>query len=330
MKRSVVAFALLLAMLTVWVAPSANAQAPNPKDAPSIGDAANGMYTQAASPTLSGAFDRAMSELDAAPQGASPREVKDLSFRRRLLELRLLMDVNAFAYDKDQMKSYREIVDQTYESIGVYQDLADVEKELGVPVNPDVVTSRRNEMLGALGALRDGNVRNQMRAFFAAPLGAPRKGGGPGLWDITGSVASNSFDAVGNAAELQSGIIRFLQASDLGVNDIFDPDQAIHFHLIRKEMRNVVILSAMFPSTNAVTRDVIKPLDELVDDYGDALEAHTAYEFARQAGMDTAKVEAELRREFERALLMKGQFVDAHSLDAVAIALNGVRDSHRR
>jgi hypothetical protein len=331
MKRTVVAFALLLAMLSVWAVPSANAQtAPNPKDPPSLGNAVAGMYTQAARPTLAGAFDRAISELDAAPQDASPRAVKDLSFRRRLLELRLLMDVNAFAYDKDRMKSYREVVDQTYESIGNYQDLADIEKELGVPVNPDVVASRRNEMNGALAGLRDANIRNQMRAFFAAPLGAPRKGGGPGLWDITGSAPSNSFDAVGNAAELQSGIIRFLQASDLGVNDIFDPDQAIHFHLIRKEMRNVVILSAMFPDTSDVTRDAIKPLDDLVDDYGDTLEAHTAYEYAKQAGMDTAKVEAELRREFERALTMKGQFVDAHSLDAVAIALNGVRDSHRR
>jgi hypothetical protein len=41
-------------------------------------------------------------------------------------------------------------------------------------------------------------------------------------------------------------------------------------------------------------------------------------------------VEAELRREFERALLMKGQFVDNRALDNMAIALNGVRDAHRR
>jgi hypothetical protein len=318
-------------LLLTWAVPSAHAQTtPNPKDAPSIGNAAGGMYTQAASPTLTGAFDRAISELDGASLDGTPKQIKDQSFRRRLLELRLLMDVNAFAYDKDRLKVFREMVDQSYESVGIFQDLADVEKELGVPPAPEVVANRRNEMLSGLAPMRDGSVRSQMRSFLAAPLAGPRKGGGPGLWDITGSVASNNYDAIGNAAELQSGVVRFLQASDLSVNDIFNADQALHFHLIRKEMRNIVILTAMYPPINEATRETIKAVDELVDDYGDALEAHTAYEYALQAGMDTSKVEAELRREFERAQMMKGQFLEAHALDALALQINAVRESHRR
>jgi hypothetical protein len=271
-----------------------------------------------------------MSELDASPMDASPRQVKDASFRRRLLELRLLMDFNAFAYDKDKLKVYREAVDQAYEGVGVYQDITDIEKELGTSVSPDVVAQRQAEMNEALSQVRDGNMRRQMRQFLASPLPSVRKGGGPGLWDITGSAPSNSFDAVGNAAEFQSGIIRHLQDSDLGVADIFDVNQAIHFHEIRKQMRDVVVMSAMYPPITENTAEAAKALDDLVDDYGDTLEAFTAYEFALQAGMDTEKVATELRREFERAQMMKDQFINAGSLDTMALRLNEVRDGHRR
>ena len=288
------------------------------------------MYVQAAAPSLIGAFDRAVSEIDAAGADWTPKQVKDASFRRRLLELRLLMDTNAFAYNRDLLKQYRDIVDHTYESVGIYQDIVDIEKELGTTVNPDVVEGRRVEMNDGLAAMRNLNVRQAMRSFFAAPLTAPRRGGGPGLWDLTGSVATNSFDATGNAAELQSGIVRFLQGSDLGVTDIFDPNQALHFHNIRREMRSVVLLSTMYPATNEATRDVVVPLVELIDDYGDVLEAYNAYTYAVQNGLDTTKVEPELRREFDRALMMKEQFVETHALDAMVIRINQVRDAHRR
>lgn len=332
--RRALTYALLLVVLTALPTPAASAQdapaAPSPKDTPiAVGEGA-GMYVQAAAPSVTGAFDRAMSEMDSASGDWTPKQVKDASFRRRLLELRLLMDANAFAYDKDRLRGYRDIVDHTYEMIGNYQDLADIEKELGTPVPPGAVQSRRAEMNEGMAQIRDGNLRREMRAFLAAPLGAPRKGGGPGIWDLTGSVASNSFDAIGNAAELQSGIVRHLQGSDLGVSDIFDPNQAFYFHTIRKQMRDVVLLSRMYPAIKNSTADVIKPLDDLVDDYGDTLEAFTAYEFALQQGMATDKVAAELRREFERALLMKQQLVDSHGLDAAAIRINEVREAHRR
>jgi hypothetical protein len=334
MMRRALTCALLLVVLTTLPMPAASAQdtpsAPNPKDTPiAVGEGA-GMYVQAAAPSLTGAFDRAVSEIDASGADWTPRQVKDASFRRRLLELRLLMDGNAFAYEKDRLRGYRDIVDRAYESVGIYQDLTDIEKELGTTVNPDVVNGRRVEMNEGLAQMRDPNLRREMRAFFAAPLGSPRKGDGPGIWDLTGSVASNSFDAIGNAAELQTGIVRHLQGADLGVSDIFDPNQAFYFHTIRKQIRDVVLLSKMFPETKDATVEVAKPLNDLVDDYGDALEAFTAYEFALQQGMGTEKVAAELRREFERALMMKQQLVDTHGLDAMAVRLNEVREAHRR
>src|SRR4051794_155599 len=100
MMRKMLAWVLLLTVLTASPAPAAHAQAaPSPKDTPiAVGEGA-GTYTQAAAPSLTGAFDRVIGELDAAPAGPTPKQVKDLSFRRRFLELRLLMDLNAFAYD---------------------------------------------------------------------------------------------------------------------------------------------------------------------------------------------------------------------------------------
>jgi hypothetical protein len=329
MTRRITAWLLMLVLLTAWPTTSAFAQA-KPKDTSPVVGGGTGLYTQAAAPSVLGAFDRAMSELDAAPMDASPRQVKDASFRRRLLELRLLMDFNAFAYDKDKLKVYREIVDQAYEGVGVYQDITDIEKELGTSVSPETVAQRQAEMNEALSQIRDGNMRRQMRQFLASPLNSVRKGGGPGLWDMTGSAPSNSFDAVGNAAELQSGIIRHLQSEDLGVSDIFDPNQVLHFHEIRKEMRDVVVLAAMYPPITESTTEAVKALDDMVDDYGDTLEAFTAYTYAQQAGMDTEKVATELRREFARAQMMKDQFINAGALDTMALRLNEVRDAHRR
>jgi hypothetical protein len=329
MVRRVAAWLLVAVLLATW--PPTGALAQSPRDTPiAVGEGA-GVYVQAASTSLVGALDRALGALDATPADATPQQVRDSGYRRRLLELRLLMDLNAYAYDRDRLRPYRDIVDRAYEQVGVYQDITDIEKELAITVSPQVTAQCLSEMQEALGPLRDGNVRSEMRRFLSASLAATRtKGGAPRLWDITGSAATDRLAAVGNAAEFQSGIIRHLQSIDLGVSDIFDPAQAAYFHMVRKDMRDVVVLSAMFPPIKDNTRDAVAPLNELVGDYGDTLEAFTAYEFALDNGMDTEKVAAELRREFERAMAMKGQLWDNHGLDTMAIALNGVRDAHRR
>jgi hypothetical protein len=84
----------------------------------------------------------------------------------------------------------------------------------------------------------------------------------------------------------------------------------------------------MFPATRDGVGDAITPLNELVGDYGDVMEAFVAYEFALQSGMDTGKVAAELQREFAVAQAAKDQFVNTHALDTVAIRLNEIRDAH--
>jgi hypothetical protein len=319
--------ALVLALLTVWPPAAALAQA-NPKDTSFVVGEGAGSYVQAAVPALTGAVDRLASELDAFPGDATPKQAKDASWRRRILELRLLMDLNAFAYDKDKMKSYRDIVDHAYEVSGSYQDLDVFEKEIGQPINPDIVAARKVEADDGVGPLRDPGFRNELKGFFSSPLKGARKNGGPGIWDLTETKASDGFDAIGNAALLQTGVIRHLQGSDLGVNDINDPNQALYFHVIRKQVRDVIIMSAMYPEIKNGVGDTIKPLTDLVNDYGDVMDAYFSLQFAQQNGMDTGKVAPELAREFGVAQGTKDQIVNSHALDAVAIQLNAVRDAH--
>jgi hypothetical protein len=249
MIRRVAAWLLVAVLLTAWPSQGAWAQA-NPKDTGFVVGEGNGTYIQAASVSLLGAYDRALGELDAAGPDVTPRQAKDASYRRRFLELRLLMDFHAFAYDRDQMKMYRDVVDRAYEGMGIYQDITDIEKELGISVSQDVVNQRKAEMNEAVGPMRDGTLRNNMRSFLAQPLRAPRTGGGPGLWDLIGTKPSTGWDNVGNSADFQTGILRYLQGADLGINDPFNPDQAHYFHYIRKQIRDVVILSAMYPATS--------------------------------------------------------------------------------
>jgi hypothetical protein len=334
MARYARVLALVLVLVTAWPVTGASAQGtPSPKDTPIVVGGGTGQYTQVAGTSLTGAFDRAIGEIDAASPTASPNEVKDASFRRRLLELRLLMDVNAFAYDEDRLQEYRDIVDRAYEAIGLYQDIAVIQKELKTEVRAEIVGDRRYEMNDALGPLRTPNVRTEMRRFLSRPLNAVRSGNGQGaprIWDLAATTADRRLDAAGNAALVQAGLVAYLQRSQLSVTNIFDPTESLHFHFIRRQVRNVVILSAMYSATSDVTRDVVEPLDDLVDKYGDVTDAWTAYVYAQQNGMDTTAVAAEMQREFDIAQATKNQFVEARALDAMAARLISVRNAHRR
>jgi hypothetical protein len=329
MLRKLMACALAIVLLATWPANGAFAQA-SPKDTPIVVGEGAGRYVEGAAPALTGAFDRAIGEIDAAPWPLTPDQVKDLSFRRRLLELRLLMDVNTYAYDRGRMQGYRLIVDQAYQGVGVYQDVSVIQKLIGAEVSPEVVNQREAEMDEALAPLRDEGIRDEMRGFFADPLEKPRNGGAPRLWDLAEVSADDGYDATGNAALLQAGVVHYLQSTDLGVVDIFDPNQALQFHAVRRQIRAVILLSKMFPDTSAATADVMTPLTDLVDQYGDVTDAYAAYVYLQQVGGDTSAIADKLQREFEKAQLMKAQVVDSHALDPVAIQLSAVRDAHQR
>src|SRR6266852_5161903 len=148
--------------------PSGQFQAPQPSQ-----------YSQQAASVLVAAFDRAMGEIDGMGDAPSPTDVKNATFRRRLLELRLLMDTSSFAYNHDQMKAYRDTIDAAYQAIGDYQDISVVQKLIdGLQVSPDIVNARLNQMNETMGPLRDWDSRTAMRSFFSDPR--PNVRSGPG------------------------------------------------------------------------------------------------------------------------------------------------------
>src|SRR4051794_5106519 len=142
-------------------------------------------YSQQAGGVLIGAFDRAMGEIDAAPEDMSPTDVKNATFRRRLLELRLLIDTNSFIYNHDQLKAYRDVVDAAYQAIGDYQDISVIQKIVpSVQIAPAVINARHNQMNESMYPLRDGGWRNEVRGFFSDPRPSVRSSpGSPRLWD---------------------------------------------------------------------------------------------------------------------------------------------------
>src|SRR5207247_122811 len=95
-----------------------------------------GRYVEAASTELQGALDKLTAELDLVPSDATPDQVRAATFRRRILELRLLMDLNSFAYERPKLNAFRADVDGAYESIGRYQDLPMIQKALGTDLDP--------------------------------------------------------------------------------------------------------------------------------------------------------------------------------------------------
>src|SRR3954469_23636166 len=112
MRRRVSAWLLIVMMVLVaWPPTGAWAQA-KPKDTGPVVGEGNGSYTEAARASTVGALDRVVDELNPVPMDVTPQQVKDASWRRRILELRLQMDFNAFAYDKDKLKGLRDAVDR--------------------------------------------------------------------------------------------------------------------------------------------------------------------------------------------------------------------------
>src|SRR5262245_18248954 len=87
-----------------------------------------GRYVEAAPTQLAGALDKLTAELDVVPMDPTPEQVRAATFRRRILELRLLMDLNSFAYDRPKMNELRADIDAPYEAIGRYQDLPMIQK----------------------------------------------------------------------------------------------------------------------------------------------------------------------------------------------------------
>ena len=290
-------------------------------------------YTQAAPRQLLGQLARVVGELDALPPRPTPQEVKDATVRRRMLELRLLMDFNAFAYDPEIAGTYRDALDEAYEDMGMYQDLAVTERLSDEAPSPELVEQRLVKMVVSLAPLRSPEIREAMATFFAAPSDAPRQLGPkqlPRLWALAEITPSAGYDSVGNLAMLGQNVLRNLHAQGLFVADIFDPVQEERFHDVRKAVRSVLVLTDMFPATRDGTADVRAPITRLVSVYGQVNDRVIAFHAAEATGRGVEERASDLRESFADAQAQQQQVIDEGSIDQLIERLERVQQAHRR
>jgi len=290
-------------------------------------------YLATAGPALTGAFDRAMQELDAFPEQTTPDAVKDATFRRRLLELRLLMDFEAYAYDPVLLHTFRKVVDDAYEEVGDFQDVSVIQQILNAPVRADVVSQRLVKMNVVLASLRTQTVRSAMRSFLASPsssLQTLSPGDTPRLWSLAQLTPNEQLDGVGNAAMLAAGVFGTLKGGNIFVADIFDKQQESQFHATRKDIRSTLLILLMFEPTRNATRGTSEPLWALVSQYGDTNDAVVAWRTALNYGGPVDTGANAVRVEFTKAQGNQQAVLDARSFDAMMGALGSVQNDHRR
>jgi len=297
-----------------------------------VGDG-SGAYLEAAPAQLLGGLGRATAELDVFPTRPSLEEVKGGALRRRLLELRLLMDFNAYAYEPELMQTFRAAVDDAYESIGFYKDAWETQALLGEELPPDVVNQRLVKMIVALAPLRSSEVRDSMAAFFAAPAASPsalKAGQLPRLWALAAAGPDEAYDSVGNLALVGQRVLRNLASQGLVVGDIFDVEQEARFHDIRKAIRSVLVLDELFPATRDGAADLRPPLARLVSVYGDVNDRVVAYHAAQSVGRGVDERANDLATTFADALDQQRQLLDDGSIDRLIERLEAIQRAHRR
>ena len=290
-------------------------------------------YTEAARSEVLDQFGYVVGEVDRFPGKPTPEQAKKSDLRKRLGELRLMMDFNAFAYSPSAIQRYRDLVDEAYETIGQYKDLHDVQQLDGRPIDPLERDRRWNAMINAVAPFRQADVREKLERAFGRSRSEPvllEYDERPRLWQLAGLEPIDSLDSAGNAARLGHVVLVNLRTEGLLVEDIFDPEQEARFHDVRKALRSVLMLSDLFPALARGVAEVRKPLDDLVEDYGKANDQAIAYHSAERSGQNLAERADALRRAFEKAQREAKQFDERGHLDAFAWALLKVEDAHHR
>jgi hypothetical protein len=290
-------------------------------------------YTDAATREVLNLFAYVVGEVDRYPAEPSPKFADDSNLRKRLLDLRLGMDFNVFAYEDGKVDRWRDLIDVAYEAVGQYKDLYEVNQKMGLPVDGGERDRRFNAMLNALGPLRQADVRgkfeksydkDEKQIVWIVPEHRPR------LWQIADMDPVDNLDSAGNAARLGHAVLINLRASGLLVDDIFDPAQEVRFHDVRKALRSVLVLSDMFPSLANAVGERREPLADLVKAYGKANDQVVAYHLAQAAGQPLDERAAALSKEFAKSQEAAREFAEGGQLDAYAEVLSGVTAEHQR
>jgi hypothetical protein len=312
--------ALALAGALGWAASTAGAETSiGPDGTPQFDrDAETERYTDAAPLQLKTYLKIVLAEVDALPDDPDPSQVKQSPLRKRLLDLRLIMDLNAFAYRQHDFGQYRDQVDAAYESLGAYKDLFDQQKLTGLPIDQDRRAERLETLNAALDWFRDPENRRELQHFIAAPADHPLTLDDkeqPRLWRLAETLPNGDLNSVANAALLSSLVLTNLERDGVLVDDILNPDDEAHFHDIRKAMRSVLVLADMFPSLAQATADRREPLADLVDAYGEVNDRSIAYHDAQDDHGDVDTRASELQIAFAQAQKLVKKYVDSGQLD---------------
>jgi hypothetical protein len=297
-----------------------------------IDDASASSGPEDAPSCLLNALRQACAELDALPWWPTPGQVRACELRRRLLDLRLLMDFNAFVYDPRLLKVYRGAIDVAYETLGAYKDVDVAEEVLGEALHPDLVERRLLKMNLALAPLRSPELRQALAGFLAAPspiLHLPSRKDVPRLWALAQAFPSKENDPVGNLAQLGHHLLRHLRAQIHTVTDICDPEQQERLHDVRKAARSIVILDHLLAAALGGAEDFLAPLRTVLSSYCDVQDCVVAYQAARVIGHRVDECEDTLRATFADAQAEVQQVLEDGSYDRLIQRLRLLEQERR-
>ena len=243
-------------------------------------------------------------EAGTLPLNATPEQMKSSDLRKRLLDLRLMMDFNAYLYDPGTLEPIREQVDAAYETTGLYKDLYDQSKLTGEPIDPAEQANRAAAMNASLIWLRD----DAERRAIAEVLGRPGQKiqdftnkETPRLWRIADVTPVDGQSSLATVALLCTNALTNLQDDGLLVDDILDADQEAKFHDVRKALRSILVLVDMFPTASDTVGDMREPLAGLVDAYGEVNDTSIAYHDALAAEHGEDDRREDLEKAYKKA-----------------------------
>jgi hypothetical protein len=257
-------------------------------------------------------------EVRKLPPNVRPEQMKSSDLRKRLLDLRLMMDFNAFLYDPDRLEQMRDQVDAAYEAIGQFKDLFDQSRLTGEPIDPTEESIRGAGMAASLEWLRNDGQRQAYMRFLRSPEGKildQKKKDLPRLWRTADVTPSDNQSALSIVALVSGNGLTNLLNDGLVVEDILDADQEARFHDVRKGLRSILVLVDMFPTAEDVVGDQREPLAKLVDAYGDVNDASIAYHDALAADRFVDERRDDLTKEYKKAQKLAQEILDQGQLN---------------
>ncbi|MCC7105033.1 MAG: hypothetical protein IT307_07805 [Chloroflexi bacterium] len=335
MRRIVFLLVMMSLLAALRLPATAHAQTIGPDGTPQVDASSETLaYSDAAIPEMLVHYGIVIREMDALPQNPGPDQVKTSPIRKRLLDLRLTMDFNAYLSEPGLFAVYRDAIDAAYEELGEYKDLFDTQAIDGAPINPAAQDAQLARMNLALAPLRLASFREDMRTFFSngrrdlslflEPDDQPR------LWQLARSGPTDRLDSAGNAARLGELVLTNLRSAGLVVDNIFDTAQEQRFHDIRKALRSILVLCDMFPSLSAALNDVREPLDDAVSSYGKVNDLVIAYHAAQITGRNLDQRTTDLRTAYTANQDLVRKFLEKGQLDAYIASLRQAQSNHQR